>query len=141
MFFRFEEGPFKAGVIYFALVFGAGFVLGTIRTLWVIPGVGTMTAEVMEMPIITGGHHCGGSLDSSVPVGSDDVVCPNRDVLHRISARAHRGVWVRAVDSGLLDKRLSCYPRPRGGSSLLPRESPLYVSKCSRHDLPPPASR
>jgi hypothetical protein len=24
----------KAGVLYFALVFGAGFVLGTIRTLW-----------------------------------------------------------------------------------------------------------
>jgi len=42
----------KAGAIYFALVFGVGFVLGTIRTLWVAPRVGTRTAELMEMPIM-----------------------------------------------------------------------------------------
>src|ERR1700739_3888154 len=42
----------KAGAIYFALVFGAGFVLGTIRTLWVVPRIGTRTAELMEMPIM-----------------------------------------------------------------------------------------
>ena len=43
---------FKAGVLYFALVFGAGFVLGTVRTLWVVPRVGTRTAELMEAPIM-----------------------------------------------------------------------------------------
>ena len=42
----------KAGVVYFALVFGAGFILGTIRTLWVVPRIGTRTAELMEMPIM-----------------------------------------------------------------------------------------
>lgn len=42
----------EAGVLYFALVFGAGFVLGTIRTLWVVPRVGTRTAELMEAPIM-----------------------------------------------------------------------------------------
>ena len=42
----------KAGVLYFALVFGAGFVLGTVRTLWVVPRVGTRTAELLEMPIM-----------------------------------------------------------------------------------------
>jgi hypothetical protein len=42
----------KAGVLYFALVFGAGFVLGTIRTLWVVPRVGTRQAELMETPIM-----------------------------------------------------------------------------------------
>ena len=42
----------KAGVLYFALVFGAGFVLGTIRTLWVVPRVGMRTAELMETPVM-----------------------------------------------------------------------------------------
>jgi len=42
----------KAGVLYFAVVFGAGFVLGTIRTLWVVQRVGVRTAELMEMPIM-----------------------------------------------------------------------------------------
>ena len=42
----------KAGVLCFALVFGAGFVLGTIRTLWVVPRFGTRIAELMEMPIM-----------------------------------------------------------------------------------------
>jgi type IV secretory pathway TrbD component len=42
----------KAGVLYFALVFGVGFVLGTIRTLWVVPRVGTRTAELMETPVM-----------------------------------------------------------------------------------------
>ncbi len=42
----------KAGVLYFALVFGAGFVLGTIRTLWVVPRLGTRTSELMEAPIM-----------------------------------------------------------------------------------------
>ena len=40
----------KAGALYFALVFGAGFVLGTIRTLWVAPRVGMRIAELMETP-------------------------------------------------------------------------------------------
>lgn len=42
----------KAGVFYFALVFGAGFVLGPIRILWVVPRFGTRMAELMETPIM-----------------------------------------------------------------------------------------
>ncbi|MGO8736079.1 MAG: hypothetical protein ACLQVM_25170 [Terriglobia bacterium] len=44
----------KAGVVYFALVFAAGFVLGTIRTLWVVPRLDMRTAELMEEPIMFG---------------------------------------------------------------------------------------
>lgn len=42
----------KAGVLYFGLVFGAGFVLGTFRVLWVVPRFGTRIAELMEAPIM-----------------------------------------------------------------------------------------
>jgi len=45
---------FKAGVLYFVLVFAAGFVLGTIRTLWAVPRLGVKTAELMEAPIMFG---------------------------------------------------------------------------------------
>lgn len=42
----------KAGALYFALVFGAGFVLGTIRILWIVPRLGTRTAELIEAPMM-----------------------------------------------------------------------------------------
>jgi hypothetical protein len=42
----------SAAVLYFALVFGAGFVLGPIRVLWVVPRFGARMAELMEAPIM-----------------------------------------------------------------------------------------
>jgi hypothetical protein len=42
----------KAGILYYALVFAAGFVLGSFRILSVVPRFGTRTAELMESPIM-----------------------------------------------------------------------------------------
>jgi hypothetical protein len=42
----------KAGLSYFAAVFGMGFALGLIRTLWLVPQVGARVAELIEMPFM-----------------------------------------------------------------------------------------
>jgi hypothetical protein len=42
----------QAAVLYFLLVFGAGFVLGIGRVLMVVPLLGGRTAELLEMPLM-----------------------------------------------------------------------------------------
>ncbi|MEW6544492.1 MAG: hypothetical protein AB1411_12900 [Nitrospirota bacterium] len=42
----------KAGAVYFILVFGAGFVLGPIRVLWLVPRVSERAAELIEAPVM-----------------------------------------------------------------------------------------
>ncbi len=42
----------RSGLLYFTLVFGVGFILGTIRTLWLVPRLGQRTAELIEEPIM-----------------------------------------------------------------------------------------
>ncbi len=42
----------KAGMSYFALVFGAGFVLGAIRVPFLVPRLGERVAELVEMPFM-----------------------------------------------------------------------------------------
>ncbi|WP_143738074.1 hypothetical protein [Erythrobacter donghaensis] len=41
-----------AGLAYWALIFALGFVLGTIRVLWLAPLVGLVPATVIELPIM-----------------------------------------------------------------------------------------
>lgn len=41
-----------AAVTYWGIVFVLGFVLGTVRVLWLIPVVGLIPATLLELPII-----------------------------------------------------------------------------------------
>ena len=41
-----------AGLVYFAVVFSAGFVLGAIRTIWLSPAMGQLGAVAIELPFM-----------------------------------------------------------------------------------------
>jgi len=42
----------KASILYFAMVLGAGFILGVIRVPLLVPRIGERYAELLEMPIM-----------------------------------------------------------------------------------------
>jgi hypothetical protein len=42
----------RAGLVYFALVLGTGFVLGVARVPFLVPRIGERWAELAEMPIM-----------------------------------------------------------------------------------------
>ena len=42
----------EAALVYFALVFGLGFLLGSIRVPFIVPQLGTRNAELLEMPFM-----------------------------------------------------------------------------------------
>ena len=42
----------KAGLAYFALVFGAGFFLGVLRASFLVPRFGERISELCEMPLM-----------------------------------------------------------------------------------------
>lgn len=48
----FHPHPAKTGAIYFALIFGLGFALGTIRVMWLVPMTGETIAVLAEQPVM-----------------------------------------------------------------------------------------
>lgn len=42
----------RLGTLYFLIVLAIGFVLGTMRTLWVAPSIGEAGAVLAELPVI-----------------------------------------------------------------------------------------
>ena len=42
----------RYSLLYFAMVFAAGFALGVIRVLWLAPMLGERTAELAEIPVM-----------------------------------------------------------------------------------------
>jgi hypothetical protein len=42
----------KSTTVYFVLVFGTGFILGTIRVLLLVPRFGNRISELLEMPLM-----------------------------------------------------------------------------------------
>jgi hypothetical protein len=47
-----EWRAIQAGLLYCAIVFAAGFVLGVIRTMWVSPLSGELVAVALEAPVM-----------------------------------------------------------------------------------------
>jgi hypothetical protein len=47
-----SQRPWRAGVLYGLLAFAAGFVLGTLRVLWITPAVGSVGAVSLELPVM-----------------------------------------------------------------------------------------
>jgi len=64
---------FKPSLLYFLMVFGAGFILGPIRIFLLVPRLGTRWAELLEMPVmLTVIYFAAGYINQRFPLGPTD---------------------------------------------------------------------
>ncbi len=124
---------FMAGVLYFTLTFGAGFVLGVIRTLWVTPRVGTRAAELTETPImllvIIAGASCLTRRLAVPPIWS--VRLSMGCCCARISCGG--GVCPCGLDARNVDSGVLCEPRCGSRHCLLHHAGGVRRHASSRH--------
>ena len=68
----------QAGVVYFILVFAAGFIWGPIRIFWMVPRVGRRNAEFVRRADPAGRDRSRGAMDRSGGSGvpSTTSKCP-----------------------------------------------------------------
>lgn len=64
---------FKPAVLYFLIVFGAGFILGPIRMFLIVPHLGVRWAELLEMPVmLTVIYFASGQMNRRFRLGAAD---------------------------------------------------------------------
>jgi hypothetical protein len=110
----------KGGILYFAMVFGAGFVLGLIRIRCVVPLLGTRVAELLEAPLML-----------VIPIMAAQWIVRRLAVPHKLASRLGMGaiavslmlvgeftlvLWLR----GLTMSQYIASRDARGGDGLLP---------------------
>jgi hypothetical protein len=89
----------KAGLLYFVLVFGAGFVLGTIRTLWIVPGLRNVNGQTDGNADHARDHHTRSAVNGSASCCAVHIACPTWRGFCRAGPPAGRGIHARAVAS------------------------------------------
>ena len=75
---------FKAGLPYFAIVFGGGFLFGIIRTLWIAPRIGTRAADLMESPFMLVVIICSARWILHRPGGTGEALRSSQGRFHRV---------------------------------------------------------
>ncbi len=64
---------FKPALLYFLIVFGAGFILGTLRVFLIVPRLGIRWAELLEMPVmLTVIYFASGNINKRFPLRPAD---------------------------------------------------------------------